>query len=289
MKEALLYERLEEEKVRCKVCPHRCVIANGKKGICAVKENRGGTLYAINYGKTVASGVDPIEKKPLYEFLSGSKAYSLAADGCNMECPWCQNFRISQGPKSEGKLEGFYVPPEDHVELAKMYACQSIAYTYSEPTIYIEYALDIMKLAKKEGLKNVWVSNGYTTTEALEKILPYLDAANIDFKGPDDEVYATYCKGKSGPVFETMRRLKNAGVHLEVTTLVIPDVNDSDAQLQSVAEAISEIDQNIPWHISRFFPGWKMRGKSPTPLSTLHKAQEFGKSCGLTKIYLGNV
>ncbi len=289
MREALLYERLSEEKVRCNVCPHHCVIGSGQKGVCAVRENKKGVLYALNYGKTVSSGVDPIEKKPLYDFLPGSQAYSLAAVGCNLECPWCQNFRISQSPRAKEKIEGFFVPPEDHVELAKMYGCQSIAYTYSEPTIYIEYALDIMKLAKREGLKNVWVSNGYITKEALAKVLPYLDAANIDFKGANDEVYATYCKGKSAPVVDTLKLLKEAGVHLEITTLFIPGINDGDDQIENIVHTIAALDPDIPWHVSRFFPGWKMQDKAPTPLSTLTKAKEYGESQGLKKVYLGNV
>lgn len=290
MKEAILYRELGNSGVQCSVCGHRCVIKDGDRGICGVRENLGGKLYSLNYGKSVAAAVDPIEKKPLYHYLPGSLTYSLAAAGCNFRCVWCQNWEISQSPKPRNAVEGCEISPEEHARRACAFGCPSVSYTYSEPTVFVEYALDTMKLARENGLKNIWVSNGFMTKETLDVILPFLDAANIDFKGPDDDVYMKYCGGFAAPVMENLKQLSGAGVHLEITTLVVPDVNDKSEQLKRIADFIAqELRPDIPWHISRFFPSWKMPDTPPTPMETLQKARDIGRLAGLRHIHIGNV
>ena len=290
MKEALLYEKLAEEKVKCAVCNHRCVIAPGRRGICGVRENRQGTLYALNYGKCVAAHVDPMEKKPLYHFLPQTRIYSFAAVGCNFHCLWCQNWEISQSPKPDRPIEGIEITPAEHVERALAYACPSIAYTYSEPTIFLEYALETMKLARGKGLKNVWVTNGYMSHETLECIIPYLDAANVDFKGPNDHVYEKYCGATAEPIMENLKALQAAGVHQEITTLIVPGVNDQAGQLEVIAQFVAtELGADVPWHVTRFFPAWKMLDVEITPLATLQLAKTIGEQAGLRFVHVGNV
>lgn len=288
--EAILYQELGNGILKCAVCNHRCTIEEGKRGICGVRENRQGKLYALNYGKTIAVHADLIEKKPLYHFLPGTMIYSLASVGCNFRCSWCQNWEIAQSPKPSKPIEGVDISPEEHVRRALDYACPSLAYTYSEPTIFAEYALETMKLAREKGLKNVWVTNGYMSRETLDAILPYLDAANVDFKGPNDGVYESYCGGKAEPIMENLKYLHEAGVHLEITTLVVPGVNDKPSQLEMIAQFIAaELSQDVPWHVSRFFPSWKMMDTPITPVETLEKAKVIGKNAGLKYIHVGNV
>ena len=290
MQEAILYQKLPDLKVKCDVCSHRCTIGDGFRGICGVRENQKGILYALNYGKTVASAIDPIEKKPLYHFLPGTKIYSFATVGCNFRCEWCQNFEIAQSPKPMKPVVGIEITPIQHVEKAMKYGCPSIAYTYSEPTIFLEYALDTMKLAHENGLKNVWVTNGFMTKETLDLIIPYLEAANVDYKGPNDGVYEKYCGGTAEPIMENLKYLKQAGVHLEITTLVVPGVNDKYEQIEKIAKYIAnEVGVDVPWHISRFFPAWKMLDTEITPLKTLKMAKEIGEKAGLKYIHIGNV
>ncbi|MFP4187466.1 MAG: AmmeMemoRadiSam system radical SAM enzyme [Acholeplasmataceae bacterium] len=289
MKEAILYDRLDRNKVRCKACNLRCVIPEGKRGICKVRENRGGTLYSLNYGLTIAQSIDPIEKKPIYHFHPGSRTYSIAAMGCNMRCPWCQNYRISQVKSDREAIKGIEISPQEHVRRARSYGIDTMAYTYTEPTIFIEYALDTMKEAKKHDMNNVWVSNGYMTPEALDAIMPYLDAINIDYKG-DLGVYRKYCNGSTEPIMKNMEKLYRSQVHLEVTTLVIPHINDQQSQLETVAEAIAtRLGKDVPWHISRFHPAWKMNDATPTPRETLDLAYKIGKRFGIRTIHIGNV
>ncbi|WP_319467699.1 AmmeMemoRadiSam system radical SAM enzyme [uncultured Trichococcus sp.] len=290
MKEAMLYEKLGDGRIRCGVCPHHCVIAEGKRGICAVRENRDGTLYALNYGKAIAVAIDPIEKKPLNHFLPGTTAYSFATIGCNLRCLWCQNWAISQASKPNRPIYGEDISPEQHVRRALAAKCPSIAYTYTEPIIFVEYALDTMKLAREAGLKNIWKTAGYATKETLDAIIPYLDAVNVDLKGTDDEVYREYCGGTAQPVLDTIKHFHAAGVHLEITTLVVPGVNDRIDQLERMARFIAEeVGKEVPWHVNRFFPGWKMMDTAITPMETLEMAAAIGKSYGLLHVHIGNI
>ncbi len=290
MTEAMLYEKCENQLVRCGVCPHRCRIALGKRGVCGVRENRDGTLYALNDGLTIAAAIDPIEKKPLYHFLPGTRIYSFATVGCNLRCDWCQNWDISQNPKPDQPVRGTLIPPAEHVRRALAAHCPSIAYTYSEPTVFVEYALATMKLAREAGLKNVWVTNGYMTQETLEAILPWLDAANVDYKGPASSVYEIFCGAAAEPVLDIIKAMHQAHVHVEVTTLVVPGVNDSDAALAAVAaDLFGSVGADVPWHVSRFFPAWKMFRTPPTPLAILHRAEQIGRAAGLRVIHLGNI
>ncbi len=290
MKEALLYEKLDKKTVRCKVCNHYCRIKPGFRGICGVRENQDGILMALNYGKTIALAVDPIEKKPIYHFLPSTKTYSFATIGCNFRCSWCQNWDISQASKGDKVIYGQEISVKEHVDKAISLGCKSIAFTYSEPTIFLEYAYEVMKYAKERDLANIWVSNGFMSNETLNLILPFVDAFNIDFKGSDDATHQKYCGGSVLPVMDNLIQICKSRRHLEITTLVIPGINDSEEQLTKIAQFIAnELGKEIPWHISRFFPAWKMQDIAPTPIKTLKQAEEIGKSFGLKNIHLGNV
>lgn len=290
MKEALLWHSLESERVACDLCNHRCQISPEKYGICGVRQNRKGTLYTHVYGEVIAAHVDPIEKKPLYHYLPGSTAFSIATVGCNFQCPFCQNWQISQKSKRNGnapRCETF--SPEDIVRAARSRGCQSISYTYTEPTIFFEFAFDTAKLAKNEGLGNSFVTNGYMTTEALETISPYLDACNVDLKSFNEKFYREMCKAHLEPVLASIRKMKELGIWIEITTLIIPGQNDSDEELTQIARFIVDVDPDIPWHISRFHPDHQLTDRSSTPLGTLRKAYSIGKREGLRYIYIGNV
>ncbi len=289
MKESLLYKKLNQQKVQCQTCNHFCTIVPGKRGLCGVRENQKGVLYALNYGKTIAVNIDPIEKKPLYHFLPGTFTYSIATVGCNLRCDWCQNWDISQSPKPDKPILGEDISPKVHVENALAYHCPSMAYTYTEPTIFLEYALAMMKLAKGKNLKNIWVTNGYMSPQTLQTILPYLDAANVDFKGPDDGVYQKYCGAKAGPIMENIKTMHREKVHLELTTLIVPGVNDQPSQIEKIVAFIAGVDKKIPWHISRFFPAFRMTQTPITPVETLAMAEKLGRKAGLKKIHLGNI
>jgi len=289
MKEAMFYEKLGDAVVQCNLCSHRCKITDSKRGICGVRENRNGTLYSLVYGKVVARAVDPIEKKPFFHFLPGSRAYSIATVGCNFRCGNCQNFEISQMPKDRNLILGQDVSPEEIVVAAKRNNCESIAYTYTEPTIFFEYAYDVAKLAKKEGMKNVFVTNGYITEEALVEIKPYLDASNIDLKSFSDEFHRKNCGARLNPVLDSIRLHKSLGIWIEITTLVIPTLNDSEGELRKIAEFVKEVGEEIPWHISQFYPMYKLLDLPPTPIATLRRAREIGLEVGLRYVYEGNV
>ena len=290
MKEAMFYEKLENKIVKCNLCSHRCSqIADSKRGICGVRENRDGKLYSLVYGRVVASTVDPIEKKPLFNFIPGSKSYSIATVGCNFRCDNCQNFDISQLPKERNVIVGQDMSPETVVSAAKRSNCASIAYTYSEPTIFFEYAYDIAKLAKKEGLKNVFVTNGYITPEALREISPYLDAANIDLKSFNDNFYRKRCGARLQPVLDSIRLYKSLGIWTEITTLIIPSLNDSEEELRKIAEFLKEVGEDTPWHITQFHPTYKLIDLPRTPVTTLRRAREIGLEAGLRYVYEGNV
>ncbi|MGB2983796.1 MAG: AmmeMemoRadiSam system radical SAM enzyme [Candidatus Bipolaricaulia bacterium] len=290
MNEAMLYDRLSEDRVRCNVCSHRCTIERGHRGICAVRENVDGRLVSLVYGRLIARDVDPIEKKPLYHFYPGTRAYSIATVGCNFTCRNCQNAYISQYPRDHGgRIVGDPAASAEIIADAVGGGCRSIAYTYSEPTVALEFVLECMRAAKDEGLANVWVSNGYFTRETADLILPFLDGINVDLKGITNDVYHEISGGNVRPVLDTIERLWGAGVWVEVTTLVIPGLNDSDDELRWTAEAIRGVSPEIPWHVSRFFPAYRLIDRSPTPVETLERASEIGRDVGLLHVYLGNV
>jgi len=290
MKEAMLYEKLSDNKVRCNLCAHHCVITEGKKGICKVRENRDGTLYTLVYGRTISQHVDPVEKKPLLHFYPGSTAYSIATPGCNFRCRWCQNWEISQMARERHFIMGEEASPEQVVAAAQQASCQSIAYTYTEPTVFFEYAYDTARLAHETGLANIYVTNGYMTKEMLETFQPYLDAANVDLKAFRDETYRKYVGARLQPVLDAIKVMKRLGIWLEVTTLVIPGINDDDGELKDAADFVAdELGVETPWHISRFFPAYKMTDVPSTPVETLHRAREIGLEAGLRYVYMGNV
>lgn len=286
MKEALLYKELENKSVRCYLCAHQCQIAPEKFGFCRVRQNINGKLYSHVYGKAVSTHIDPIEKKPLYHFLPGSSSFSIATVGCNFRCSFCQNWEISQ-QSLKGLGEDF--SPAEIVEAALKNNCKSISYTYTEPTVFFEYALDTAKLAKQKGLYNNFVTNGYMSKECLEMAKPYLDAANIDLKFFKDSSYKKFCAASLAPVLDSIRLMRELGIWVEVTTLVIPQENDSDDELRNIAEFLSGVDRNIPWHVSRFHPDYKFSSRAPTPEVTLKKAVTIGNQAGLQFVYAGNV
>ncbi len=288
MKEARFYEKIGGGKVKCFLCAQYCTISPGKRGVCAVRENVEGTLYSLVYGKVIARHIDPIEKKPLFHFYPGSTSYSIATVGCNFKCMHCQNYDISQYPKKYGDIPGEEMTPEQVVEEAERAGCESISYTYTEPTIFMEFAYDCARLAHQKGIKNVFVSNGYTGPEATRLIAPYLDGNNIDLKG-DDPFYRKIVGAKLQPVLDTIRLMKELGVWVEVTTLIIPTHNDSEDFLKWVAEFIKSIDPAMPWHVTQFYPTYHLMDKPRTPVSTLRKAREIGLGAGLKYVYEGNV
>jgi pyruvate formate lyase activating enzyme len=290
LKEALFWEKLDGENGRCHLCAHECRISESKFGICGVRQNIKGVLFTMAYGRVIAVNIDPIEKKPLYHFLPGSTSYSVATVGCNFKCGFCQNWQISQTSVRDAEaVPGRRMTPEQIVAEAKKNKCLSISYTYTEPTIFFEYAYDTARLARKAGLYNVFVTNGYMTGQALETIKPYLDAANVDLKSFRDASYTKLCKAHLQPVLDTIAAMNKLGVWLEVTTLVVPGENDSDEELGQIAAFLARINRNIPWHISRFHPDYKFNSHIATPPETLHKAREIGKKAGLRHIYLGNI
>jgi len=288
MKEAMFYEKLDEKKVRCFLCNHHCIMKEGKRGICAVRENRDGILYSLVYGKVISMNVDPIEKKPLFHFLPASTSFSIATVGCNFRCEHCQNYDISQYPREHDDIAGYEMTPEGIVEAAIKNGCESISYTYTEPTIFFEFAYDCAKLAHQRGIRNVFVSNGYTSPEATRVIAPYLDGNNIDLKGNDD-FYKKVCGARVDPVKKTIRLMKELGVWVEVTTLIIPDYNDSEHDVREIAEFIASVDPAIPWHVTQFYPTYKLTDKPRTPVQTLRRAREIGFEAGLKYVYEGNV
>jgi len=290
LKEAVLYEKGEDRRVHCFLCSHHCTISTGKYGICGVRENQGGILYTHAYGELISENVDPIEKKPLYHFLPGSTSFSIAAIGCNFQCGFCQNWQISQVKEAKDLgLRSHEAKPEEIVRRAERAGSKSISYTYTEPTIFFEYAHEIAQRAKERGLLNVFVTNGFMTGEMIEMIHPYLDAANIDLKSFREDFYREVCKGRLRPVLENIERMKKLGIWIEVTTLVVPGQNDSADELRQIAAFLARIDKAIPWHISRFRPQYRMDDLEDTPLPVLKRAYEIGKEEGLRYVYLGNV
>ncbi len=289
--EAYLYQKLDDGKVECQLCHHACVIKPGRSGICGVRSNDGQELTSRVYGRLIAQHVDPIEKKPLYHFLPGSDSYSIATVGCNFKCRFCQNADIAQMPNDRGgTVVGTSIVPDDVVVDALKQGCQSISYTYTEPTIYFEFAYDVSRIVDAKGLRNIFVTNGYISAQALELIAPYLHAANVDLKAFSDDYYKTYCGARLAPVLETLRHMKSLGIWVEVTTLVVPGLNDDPDELRSLSGFIADtLGPETPWHISRFHPTYRMTDRPPTPLDTLVEAYDIGIQAGLHYVYLGNV
>ncbi len=290
IKEAMLYKVLDNQEVHCYLCNHHCRIKDSEFGFCRVRQNKGGKLYTYAYGQAIAANIDPIEKKPLYHFLPGTTSFSIATAGCNFHCGFCQNWQISQVAAEDGReMGGYHLLPQDIVKQAEARRCRSISYTYTEPTIFFEYAYDTAQLAKEKNLFNIFVTNGFMTAEALKTIHPYLDACNVDLKAFNEDFYKKTCQGRLKPVLNSIRTMKELGIWVEITTLVIPGRNDDAEQLRNIAQFIAEVDPNIPWHISRFHPDYEFDDVGPTPLETLKKARSLGKEAGLKYIYEGNV
>lgn len=290
-KEASFYDKIDGNKVKCNLCALRCTIAEGKMGVCRVRENRGGTLYSLTYGMLTSSASDPIEKKPLFHFLPATRSFSVATAGCNLRCPWCQNHDLSQSPRRNIAPDSLasWTAPDRVVKSAIRQGCSSISYTYSEPTIFYEYAREIGVLAGKRGIRNVFVSNGMMTPEVIEDSRIFLDAANIDLKGATKAFYKRYCKGSLDAVMESIRLMHEIGIWVEVTTLVIPGENDSEEDLRFITDFIVSVSPDIPWHVSRFHPDNEWLAIEPTPVSTLKNAARIGRESGMRYIYIGNV
>ena len=294
--DAMLWQRMDDEKIQCNLCAHRCKLADKAWGICHVRQNIGGELKTFSYDRIVALNADPIEKKPLFHFLPGTQSLSIATPGCNFRCSFCQNWQISQQPRQEG--EGMYshdrntqsIPPEELVRLAGQYGCKSISYTYTEPTIFFELAYDTARLAHEQGVRNCFVSNGFMTSEAIETIRPFLDAINVDLKAFSDETYRKVYGGRLQPVLDALKKLVLGGIWVEVTTLIVPDLNDSPEELRQIANFIAEeLGPGVPWHVSRFHGDYNMQDKRATPLETLELACLLGSQVGLKYVYCGNV
>jgi len=292
-----LFKKLPNNQIQCLACNNYCVIPNGKTGICGVRQNNNGELILLVNDKAVAVNLDPIEKKPLFHFYPGSVAFSLGTLGCNFGCEFCQNWDISQAPKiqdtkyqiQDTNYWGEDWPPEKIVNYCQENNIPIIAYTYNEPTVWTEYALATMKLAQKAKIKNVWVSNGYFSDQTLKLITPYLDAINIDLKSFREDFYQNIVHAHLEPVKENIIKVWQLGIWEEVTTLIIPELNDSEKELKEIARFLVKISSDLPWHISAFYPAYKMLKTPPTPQKTLIKAYNIGKKAGLKYVYTGNI
>ncbi len=288
LKEAYFYQRLDNQAVQCQLCPRQCVILPGRRGFCGVRENRNGKLFSLVYARPCAVHIDPIEKKPLFHFLPGSSAFSIATAGCNLKCVFCQNWQISQARPEEVKYT--YLEPQDIVDRAKQAGSPTIAYTYTEPVIFYEYMFDTAKLAKVQGIRNIMHSNGHINEEPLRQLCRYLDAANIDLKGFSQEFYGKMTLGDLDSVLNTLKILKQEGVWIEITNLIIPGYNDNEEDIIKMCLWIVEnLGEDVPVHFSRFWPMYKMLTLYPTPVTTLERAKSIAQDCGLKYVYLGNI
>ncbi len=288
MHQASFYEKLPESRVRCGLCNHHCVIADKKYGICGVRQNVGGELYSLNYGKLIAQHVDPVEKKPLYHVLPGSLTYSIATHGCNFRCLHCQNHTISQVDRYDGSNYAT-VKPDHVIDQARLLGCFSVSYTYVEPTIFFEYAYDCSVLAHESGLKNFFVSNGYMTPAVIQQLAPVLDGINIDIKGFSESFYHKVAGARLKPVLEAVEMFAGLGVWVEITSLLIEGVNDDEDELEGIADFIASVSPDIPWHITAFHPAYKMISIPPTSKETLERARRIGQEAGLNHVYNGNI
>ncbi len=290
-KEAVLWEPAQDRRVRCTLCGFRCLIGEGKLGRCCVRKNVGGKLVSLNYGKIVAANPDPIEKKPLFHFQPGSRSFSIAAVGCNFRCEFCQNWQISQSALESGQIDGEAATPEQIVEAALQTGCKSVAYTYTEPTVFMEFAADCGRLAKSKGLANVFVSNGYMSREAIDFAAGWLDGINVDLKAFNADYYRDLCHAKLQPVLDCIAYIaQHTRIWMEITTLLLPGRNDSDEELKKLADfLVREAGEDVPWHISRFYPQYKYDESPPTPVESMQRAEQIGKAAGLRYVYLGNV
>lgn len=286
--EAKYYEKLEGGVVRCLLCPRKCLLSDGQIGVCRARKNVGGKLYSMVYGKIASSHLDPIEKKPIYHFLPGTSTFSIATTGCNLQCKFCQNWQIAQVFPWEVKT--IEMTPEQVVAAALESGAQSIAFTYTEPTAFYEYMLDIAKLAKQRGLKTVVISAGYINKEPLLELLPYIDAYKIDFKGFNDKFYQKLTQGSVYPVLETMKTIKEEGTWLEIVNLVIPGENDSEEDLRGLILWVKEnLGEEVPLHFTAFHPDYKLLNVPPTPLETLQRARKMALELGIKYVYTGNI
>jgi pyruvate formate lyase activating enzyme len=285
---AMHYEKLPNQKVKCLLCPRKCIVAKGHRGFCRVRENRDGEYYTLVHSNPCAVHIDPIEKKPLFQFHPGTTALSIATAGCNFTCKNCQNYDISQArPDDTINID---ISPKGIVELALKYNTPTIAYTYTEPTVFYEYMLETAKIARRKGLLNIYHSNGYINQEALTTLVQYMDGANVDLKGFSDAFYREITGGTLNPVLESLKILKKHGVWLEITNLVIPTKNDSESSIEELCTwVMSELGKETPIHFSRFYPQYKLQNVPPTPVETLKKAAEIARVCGLDYVYIGNV
>jgi pyruvate formate lyase activating enzyme len=287
-KEALMYEVLAKDIIHCKLCPKSCYIAPNKRGFCKVRENDRGRLFTLAYGETTARAIDPIEKKPLFNFWPGSLSFSISTISCTFSCVWCQNWNISQVAPGEIRTEE--ISPENVVKLAKKYGCRSISYTYNEPFVWYEFIMDTAKIAQKENILNVMVTNGYVTLEALDQIAPFIDAANVDIKGFTEGFYRKYCAAELKPVLKATTAMKDKGIHVEVTNLIISDLNDNSEEIKEMCKwHVENLGKETPLHFSRFYPNYRLVSTPETPVGTLEKAQKIALEMGLHYVYVGNV
>ncbi|MBN2416830.1 AmmeMemoRadiSam system radical SAM enzyme [bacterium] len=289
MKQATLFKTLASARIRCDSCAHHCVLGPGDTGRCGVMENRDGTLISLNYGRCAAVHADPIEKKPLFHFLAGQRAFSVAASGCNMHCLHCQNADLSQSPVESGQVYGHALAAGEIVRLAEEHHCNTIAYTYSEPAIFWDYARDTAVLARERSIRNIFITNGFWSERGLAAMAPYMDAANVDLKFFTDAHYRDICSARLKPVLRTIERMKRLGIWIELTTLLIPGLNDSEQELADMALFIADLDPEIPWHISRFHPSYRMNDRPPTPVEAIISARQIGLDRGLRYVYTGNL
>ena len=288
--DSLIYTK-KGSRVQCRVCSHYCVLDTGDKGACRIRQNRDGSLVVLTGKKVIAQSVDPIEKKPIYHLKPGSTSYSIAGIGCNFQCTFCQNAQIAQELPGIGAYDqGTELEPGEIVQQALSAGCQSISYTYTEPTVFLELALQTARLAKEKGLHNIFVTNGFMSGESLDLLLPVLSAANVDLKAFNEAFYKKYCRARLAPVKRSIEKMKDAGVHVELTTLLIPGLNDGEEDLTKMAAYIAgRLGPDTPWHISRFHPCYRMTDRGATPVEALETAHGIGKKAGLRYVYIGNL